>query len=890
MTGATGWLRAALAIARLGAGLAPGDERRRCREQWEADLTHHWRSLERAGLATPAAGGALLRRSAGAWAHGAWLRFRVRRLDMLLTDLRYAIRVLARRPFFTLLATLTLGVGMAANAVIFSWVDALLLNPMGPAAHQQSLAVVTFTTKERNFLSFSYPNYVDVRAERGAALADLAVFSLTPMTLRTSDGAERVWGELLSGNMFDLLGLQPALGRLITEADTRTPGEQAVVVLGHDFWQRRFAGRADAIGQVLVLNGRPFTVVGVAPDGFRGTQAPLAFDVFVPVTMTPVFYQGDRLTDRGHGWLQGLARVGAGHELREVQARLDVLAGRLAKSHPDPNEGRGMRAFPLWRAPNGGQKLLLPAFAVLGGIVGLLLLLVCTNLAGLLLARAAGRTRELALRHALGASRSRLVRQLLVESLVLALLGGLVGLVAARWSGALLSAFLPPLAIPIRIDAGVSLRVGLFTSALTLVAGCALGLLPAWQSSRVSVRGALQDGSGASMAWRRGRLRQGLVVAQVAGALVLLASAALFVRSMQEARRMDAGFSTRQGLMGAIDVMAAGYDEARGRVALRRMLDEVRAVPGVEAAALARRAPLTLTDSSDRGVEVEGYQPTPREEMSVYYNQVSDGFFETLGIPIVEGRAFTPGDGPDSPRVLVISETMARRYWPSRSAIGGRVRLGETWTTVIGVARDGKYGSMSEEPRPFMYLPLSQAWRGDVRVIARTAGSPGPVAAPLRAAIGRVDPAVPLFEVTTIDEHVAFSFFLFDLLATLLGVFGIVATGLASLGLYGVMALSVAQRTREIGVRLSLGASARDVLGLVLRQGLRLVLVGVAAGLVLAYVAARLMASQLVGVSPFDAAAFGSTIAVVLATATLACLAPARAAIRIDPLVAMRRD
>jgi macrolide transport system ATP-binding/permease protein len=890
MRRAAGWLRASLAIARLGAELAPADERRRCRDQWEADLTHQWLALERAGLATGSAGGALLRRSAGAWAHAAWLRFRIRRLDMLLTDLRYAVRVLVHRPFFTLLATLTLGLGMAANAVIFSWVDALLLNPLGPVADQRSVAVVTFTTAQRNSLSFSYPNFQDARAARGGALEDVAVFSMTPMSLRTGDGAERVWGELFSGNMFGLLRLRPALGRLITEDDTRAPGTGTVAVLSHDFWLRRFGGRPDVVGQVLVLNNRSFTVVGVAAPGFQGTQAPLGFDVFVPVTMTNVFYQGDRLNDRQHGWLQGLARVGAGHTLAETQAQLDVLAARLAKTYPDSNEGRGMRAFPLWRAPNGGQNLLMPAFAVLGGIVGLLLLLVCANLAGLLLARAAGRTRELALRHALGASRARLVRQLLVESLVLAVLGGLVGLVAARWSGDLLAAFLPPLAIPISIQAGLSLRVAIFTFGLSLVAGCALGLLPAWQSSRVSVRASLQEGSGASVAWRRGRLRQGLVVAQVAVALVLLSSAALFVRSMREARRMDAGFSTRQGLMGAMDLMAAGYDRTRGRVVQQRLLDEVRAVPGVAAAALARRAPLTLTDSSDTGVQVEGYQPAPREEMSVFYNQVSDGFFETLGITLVEGRGFTRADGPESPRVMVISETMARRYWPTRSAIGGRVRQGGEWATVIGVARDGKYGSMSEDPRPFMYLPLTQVYRGDVRVIVRTAGAPGPVTAPLRAAVARVDPALPLFEVTTIEEHVAFSFFLFDLLATLLGVFGIVATGLAALGLYGVMALSIAQRTREIGVRLSLGASARDVVGLVLRQGLRLVAIGVVLGLALAFGAARLMASQLVGVSPFDAAAFGATITVVLATTALACLVPAQSAIRIDPLVAMRRE
>jgi predicted permease len=887
---AAAWLRLARIVAGAGAWLAPRDERGRCRAQWDADLTHHWQALERARLATPSAGLALLRRSAGAWTHAAWLRLRRRRLEMLLTDLRHAVRLLARRPLFTALATITLGLGMAANAVIFSWVDGLLLNPLGDVVDQRRLAVVTITTPARNGLSFSYPNFQDVRAARGGAFQDLAVFSITAMSLRTDAGADRVWGQLVSGNTFELLGVQPAIGRLIAERDDRTKGGHPVVVLGHDFWQRRFGGRADALGQALVLNGRPFTIVGVAAPRFRGTHTALGFDVFVPLTMEGVFYQGDRLSDRSHGWLQGLVRLAPGRSLGELQAELDVIAGRLARTHPAVNEGRGLRAFELWRAPNGGASMLMPAFAVLGGIVGVLLFLVCANMAGLLLARASGRTRELALRHALGADRLRLIRQLLVESVLLALLGGLVGLVAAHWSGALLVAFLPPLSIPIAIDAGVTVRVALFTFGLSLIAGIVLGILPAWQASRVSVRATLVEGAGASVAWRRGRLRQGLVVAQVALALVLLVSAALFVRSMQEAGRMDPGFSARQALIAAVDLLASGYDRARGEVAQRRLLDEVRAIPGVEAAALARRAPLTVIDNSDRGVDVEGYEPAPREEMSIFYNQVSEGFFETLGIPIVEGRSFTPADVAAAPRVIVISELMARRYWRGRSALGGRVRLGDEWATVIGVARDGKYGSMSEEPRPFMYLPLGQYYRGDVRIIARTSGPPAALTPALRAAVARVDPMLPLFDLTTLGEHMAFSFFLFNLLATLLAVFGVVATALSALGLYGVMAISVAQRTREIGVRLSLGASANAVVSLVLRQGLALVAAGLAVGLLLALGAARLVASQLVGVSPFDAAAFGVTLVVVLATATVACLVPARAALRIDPLVAMRRE
>ena len=808
---------------------------------------------------------------------------------MLLNDLRHAVRLLVRRPLFTVLATLTLGIGIAANAVIFSWVDALLLNPLGGVVDQRDLAVVTVTSASRDGLSLSHPNYLDLRASRGGAFQDVAVFGTAAMSLGATGGAERIWGQLFSGNMFQLLGVRAARGRLFSENDDETPGGHPVVVLSHRFWQRRFDGRDAVVGETLRLNGQPFTVVGVAAPAFRGTQAALGFDVFVPVTMARTFFAEDRLGDRGHGWLQALVRLAGGRGVPALQTELDVLASRLAAAYPGANEGSGLRAFELWRAPTGGQRVLRPAFAVLGGIVGLLLFLVCANLAGLLLARAAGRHRELALRHALGANRARLVQQLMVESVLLAALGGALGVVAASWSGTLLAAFVPPLSIPLQIEAGVSWRVAFFTLVVSVAAGVALGVLPAWQASRASLRTGVQEAAGASATWRKGRLRQGLVVAQVALALVLLVSAGLFVRSMGAARQLDPGFGTRQGLIAAVDFLTAGYDETRGLPAFTRLLREARAVRGVEAAALAGQAPLTSSEAPDRGVEIEGHTPAIGEDMNIYYNQVSEGFFAALRIPVVEGREFAPRDATGPPP-LVVSETMARRFWPGRSALGGRVKVGGQWTTVVGVARDGKYGSMTESPRPYMYLPLTHFYRPDVRVLLRTSGPPTAVVPALRVAMARVDAALPLFDVTTIDEHIAFSFFLFTLLATLLVVFGGVATLLAALGLYGVMALSVAQRTREIGVRLSLGASARDVAALVIRQGLSLVAIGLAVGLALAAGVSTLVRSQLVGVSPFDPGAYVATTGTVLLVATLACLVPARSALRLDLLAALRKD
>jgi predicted permease len=881
-------LRIALLVIGAAALVVPRRERGRWREQWLGDLSHRWQALERAGLAESRPARSLVARAWGAWPHALSLRARGWRPDMLTHDLRDAIRLLVRRPAFALTAILTVGLGIGANAVIFSWADALLLNPMGAVRDQHRLLAVTVTTPTRDDISFSYLNYLDARMQRPEALADLAVFTTLPMSLRVGAENERVWGQLVSGNLFDLLGVRAAIGRTLSDVDDGLSNRGPAAVLSDDLWRRRFAARPDIVGTSIVLNGRAFTVVGVAEPGFRGTMAALRFDLFVPLAAQSAFYASDRLGNRGHGWLQGLARLADGASIQSAQAGLDVVAARLAREHPGPNAGRGMRLFPLWRAPTGGQRMLLPAISVLGGIVGVLLLLVCANLAGLLLARGAGRRREIAVRRALGAGRGQLVRQLLVESLVLAVLGGLLGTWLAAASGAILEAFIPPLPIPLSIDAGLNLQVLLFSAAVSVGAGLVFGLLPATQASRGDLTGSLRDGAGTADRWRRARLRQGLVVVQVALALVLLVSAGLFMRSMRHAYGLDPGFSARQGVIGALDLLPAGYDAARGRELYRRLAEELRAVPGVEDATVARRAPLTATDSSDMRIEVDGHVPARNEEMTAYYNQVGPRYFSTLQLPLVRGREFDDRDTDTSPRVVIVSRTMAERYWRGRSAIGGRVRVGPDWLEVVGVAADAKYGSMNEAPRAYMYLPLAQFHRPDTRLIVRTAGDPAATVAPLRAAVARVDANLPLFDLTTIAEHMAFSYSLFELVATVLGLFGLAATFLASLGLYGVVALTVAQRTREIGVRIALGASGPDVLTLVLRQGLAVVLAGVACGLVVALVVSRLFSPVLVGVGPYDLASYAVTVAVLVATAAAACYVPARRAARVDPVVALK--
>jgi len=890
MTGAR-LRRVALAMVNGAAWLVPGRDRDRWRAQWRADLWHRCDRLDRSGLVNARTSVAVLGRAAGAVWHAAWLRSRSGGWEMLLHDLRHAVRSLRGKPGFTVVAVLTLAVGIGANSVIFSWIEATLLNPIPGVHDRSSLAALYFTTATRNDLSLSYPNYIDIRDQAVPGVAGVAVFGTGALSLRTAEGAERVWGEVVSGNMFDLLGVGAAQGRLLTPDDDRVPGGHPVVVVSHAFWQRRLGGRPDPVGSTLTLNEQAFTVVGVTPPDFHGTQPLIALDVFVPVAMQQTFIAGDRLQARGSGWLQGLVRLAPGATLAEAQAGADVVARRLAAEYPDVNAGRGLRLYELWRQPSGGTGMLLPVMAVLGGLVATLLALVCANMASLLLARASGRRRELAVRRSLGASRGQVVRLLMAESVVLALVAGVLASALARWSGDILRAFIPPMPIPIAIDAGLNVRVLLFSTLVSLAAGLLLGVFPSLQASKIDLLTPLKEGTGGSVAsWRRGRVRQGLIVLQVALALVLLVSAGLFLRTLDAARTLDPGFDARTGIVASIDVGPAGYDEVHGKQLYRRLADEVRGLPGVEAAAIGQRLPLTMTDSSDRSVEVEGYTPATGEEMSVYYSSVGTGYFDTLGMALVEGRDFSERDSADAPFVVIINETMARRYWTEGRSLGGRVKIGDRWAAVVGVARDAKYSSMSETPRSFMYLAVDQLYRPNMRLIVRTAGTPDAMVGAVREALRRVDPSLPLFDVQTLAQHIAFAFFLFEMAATLLGVFGATATLLAALGLYGVVAHSVGMRTREIGVRMSLGATASDVRQMVVRQGLGLAGLGIALGLGAALGVTRLFSSQLLGISPYAPASYTATALLLVATTAAACYLPARRAARLDPVSALRTE
>jgi predicted permease len=868
--------------------LAPASRRRAWREQWDAELVHYDRWLARDGRPPLARALRVLARAAGAVPHAAVLRLLSWSPRMIEQDLRFAWRMFVRRPAFTAISVLILALGIGANATIFSWVESIVLNPLSGVPDQDRLIALNGTSGSRDNLSFSYPNFVDIRAARPDAIADLTAFRIVALTVTSGSAPSRAFGELVTGNFFDVLAVRPALGRTFTEEEASTPGKGAVVLLSDGLWRRLYGGDPAAVGKTLRVNTTDFTVIGVMPPDFHGSVAALALDVFIPMGMQTTVMPGDRLTSRGSSWLEVYGRLAPSGNLSQARSGLSLVAKRLSTAYPDVNAGRGIAAVPLSKADASG--VLMPVMAILMAFVGLVLVIACANIAGLLLARAAGRQRELSVRLAVGASRARLVRQLLVEALLLAIAGGAAGLLMARWTSRALAWFIPPTPYPIAFDTTVNLRVVAFGAAVTLLTAVVAGLLPAIRASRPDVAAALKDAAAANVGGGRGRLRQSLVVAQVALSTLLLVCAALFVRSLASAQSVDTGYSATQGLLASLDLQAAGYDAAHGAAFIQQVIDGVGALPGVRAASVAREIPLDISSGSDQGFSVDGYDARPDEEMTAYYNRVGPGYFETMGVDIVDGRGFTRRDTAGAPLVAVINETMARRYFGGRSAVGRTIRYGQGPVTIVGVARDGKYQSLTEAPKNYMYLPVLQSYWPALVLHVRTAGEPLAVLPAVTREVQRLNPAIPLFDVRTIEEHRRIAAFIPRMASVLLALFGGLALLLAVVGLYGVVAFAVTQRTREIGVRIALGASRREVVGLVLGQGVAVAGIGIVIGVALAAGAGRLLRAQLIGTSALDPVSFAGTAIVLLVVAAAACAVPASRAARLEPLSALRRD
>jgi putative ABC transport system permease protein len=815
----------------------------------------------------------------------------------LLQDLRVGVRRLLKSPGFTLVAVASLALGIGANTAIFSLVNTVLLRPL-PVARPERLLSVSVVGKDDSMLAFSYPTYKDYRDRSGDVLAGLFAERLAPMSLSRASGNERVWGYLVTGNYFEVLGVSAARGRTFTSEEDRAALSAPVAVISHACWQRRFGGDPAVVGRDVLLNGHPFRVVGVMPEGFAGTEIIYTPEVWVPMTMQAWIEPGNEwLERRSTQNIFAVGRLKDGVTAEQAQASLNLLAEQVGREYPDTNEGQKIVLIPPGFILPQLRGAVVGFAAVLMGTVGLVLLIACTNLANLLLARASARRKEIALRVALGASRWRLVRQLLTESFLLALAGGAAGLLLAVWILGLVAAYRPPMDVPIWIEAAVDWRVLLFALGASLLTTLLFGLAPALQATRTDLVPALKDAAPQS-GRARARLRSALVVAQVTLSLVLLVAAGLTLRALARLQTASPGFAVENGLVASFDLGLQGYDEARGREFQRRLVERVRQLPGVRAASLTDLFPLSLNYSST-DVYIEGRPGARGANVPIaMVASVEHGYFDAMGIAVVAGRPFGERDSSEAPRVVVVNETFARRFFPgadpAREAVGKRMSFrGDEgpWNEIVGVAKDGKYWTIGEAPQMFVYAPLAQSYSPAVTLVVRAAGGDARALVPaLNAEVRAIEPALPLYDVKTIEEHMGVSLFPARVAATLLGGFGLLALVLAAMGVYGVVSYAAAQRTREIGIRMALGAQRRDVLRLVAGRGMLLVALGVCLGLAGALALTRFMEGVLYGVSATDPLTFALVAALLLAVALVACLVPARRATKVDPMVALRYE
>ena len=883
-------LRVLLAIINAGRWLVPASRRREWRRQWRADLWHEsqWLEDHPRGISGTAS---LIGRAAGAWRHAFWLRGHVRRLETISHDLRYGWRLIVRKPGFTAVAVLTLALGIGANVLIYSHVETFLRRPIPGAADPSRLMLLDGMRGTRDEVSISHPDFRDYRNRRPAGVDDILAYTVTPLSLRTEGGEpQRVWGQLVSASYFSTLGVGALIGRTFLPEEDRAPNGHPVAVISHRFWRQRFAADPLIIGKPITVNGHELVVIGVTIDGFRGNEPFLAFDIWLPLAMQPAVLGRNQLEMRRAAWLQAMVRVHPEADIKQVQAGFDAVARDLAAAYPE-NKDRSVRVFGMLDAPGRSGAILLPGLTLMMALAGIVLLIACANVANLLLSRAIGRQRETAVRLALGAGRARVLQQLITESALVALAGGIGGVAVAYAARPLLESLVPPMPLPIVTSTSINGPVLVFAFAVTMLSALAFGIAPALQGSAATVMNALKA-SAVTIAGSRKRtwMRQALVVAQVSASLVLLVSACLFVRSLQNAHTIDPGFSTRTGLAASIDLTPAGYDRARGQAFFADLLTRVREVRGVDAVSVTTRLPLIAWSHETLTITVDGYSPAPNEEIHVDSSRVGTDYMRAMGVAILKGREFTDRDDANVPDVGIVNETLARRYFAGRDPLGGRVHVGNRTVEIVGVVADGKYTWITEEQRPFLYLPHQQWYRPNVELIVKTAGDPATVVTGVKDAVRSLDANLALFDIRTMRDHLRIATMLQGQITRVLTAFGAVALLLAMVGLYGVIATTAAQRTGEIGMRMALGATRPRIIAMVLAQGLRLTMLGVVVGLAFAFAITRLFEALLVGVDATDALSFTATIALLVAVALAAAYIPARRAASIDVLQALRQE
>jgi predicted permease len=824
----------------------------------------------------------------------------MRLVETLLQDLRYSLRTLAKSPGFTAVAILTLALGIGANTAIFSMVDWLILRPL-PVRDPGQLTRLVAERSAGGFTNgFSYPTIQDIRDQTPSIFSSVAgVQPFHTDGISVDGNTSRIFTNYVTGNFFETLGIQPALGRFIRPSEGKVAGADPVLVISYSYWQTRFGADPAVAGRKVSINGRPVTVIGVAPKGFRGAVPILDTQGYLPFGMAAFGADRDILTDRRPASVNGFAMIIArrkpGVTLAGAQPVLDVAAKDLAREYPKLDDWRSIRGKPLTSAPPAdGTPIPLAALAAIFlSLAAAVLILACVNIASLLLVRSAVRAREMAVRSALGAARSRLVRQLLTDSILLATLGCAGGIAVGLAASDVLSAMPLGTSIPIHPDFVFSWRVYAYAVAVALATGIAVGLIPALRGSRSNSNDLIREGA-RSVSPARQRLRSALVIAEVSGSLMLLIIAGLFVRSLRQVQHVDLGFEPIHVLNLSMDPHEAGYDEARGRRFFAGVLTRLREVPGIQSASVASAVPLG-TYSYFSPVLVDGETtPKPRRLPNAGYCAVSPGYFETMRIPIVRGRDFSDSDNQTSPRAAIINESMAREYWPDQDPLGHHFVLGDAPThsmEVIGIAKNSVTGDITDSAVPFVYEPFAQAYRQPATLQIRAA-DPVSLAPAILEVIRSAEPAMPVYDVETMAQSLGGidGLLLYKLGAWLAGAMGALGLILAIIGVYGVISYSAGQRTHEIGIRMALGARPHEILLMMIRGGVAVVGAGVIVGLALAAAVSRAVASLLVGVTPLDPVTFASASLVLGSIALLACYIPARRATRVDPLISLRHN
>jgi len=812
-------------------------------------------------------------------------------IETTIADLRFGLRLLRRSPGFSILAILCLTLGIGANAAVFSWVEGILFRPYPAVTHQERLLALGGTALgEARGTPISWPDFLDL--ERSSTLFDaFFVTKIMGTTLSIGDRAEVTTGSIVSANYFDAIGVHPILGRGFVPGEDAGRNAHPVTVISYQLWKGRFKGDPQIIGKTQRLNNVVHTIVGVAPEGFYGTFVGWAMQFWVPASMEETFEAGGyKLEDRGARWIEAYVRLKPGVTPEQAQQEISAVAKRLESDFPDTNRGRGIKLWPLWQTPFNNAGTLLPTLETMLAVVVFVLLIACANVGNLLLVRSFARRHEMTVRLAIGAGRGRLLKQLFTEGLMLSAFGAVGGLLVAHWCRHALVLLFPARGgVAMHLPGEIDWRVLALSAGVCLVATLLLGLVPAIQTRKIDLAGALKsDSAGVVGGGGRAWVRSSLVVVQVSLSFVLLVGAGLLLESLEKIRNTSPGFSTRNVLDTAVNLVPAGYDAPRAQSFQDQLLDRVKALPGVEFAAFGRMTPLSYGSFSSTAIAVDGYQPPPEEQPTAEYNEVGPDYFATMGIPLLSGREFTRADDEKAALVAVVNQTMAAQYWRGKDPLGERVQVKGRWMQVVGVAKDSKYQSVRETPRPFFYVPLRQNFSRGAGLFIRTTLSPETMKTALAREVHALDGNLAVYEVITLQEQVDRSTSPQRVAVTLVGVLGGLALLLAAIGLYGVMSYAVSESKRELGLRMALGAGAGNLLRLVLSRGLALTTGGMLLGMTVALGWARLLGNLLYKVSPRDPLAFGSALLIMTMAALAACLLPAWRAMRTDPARALR--